>query len=165
MSGRTLFAPGQDKEFFYIFDYCQNLEFFGQNPDAVEGSLGESVGKRLFKTRLELVGELDRKRIDVVEQGSEEEVELRGDVVALLHGEVAAMNVENFVVRAKRRLVEKYAQPETWRELKLEEFSDLSQEVAGLPSELEPDDEEAKRFDLLMLNLQQPAGRGPDRIT
>ena len=32
----------------------------------------------------------------------------------MLHDEVAAMNVENFVVRAKRRLVEKYAQPEAW---------------------------------------------------
>ena len=27
-----LFGPGKDKEFFYVFDYCQNLEFFSQNP-------------------------------------------------------------------------------------------------------------------------------------
>jgi len=26
-----LFAPGKHKEYFYIFDYCQNLEFFSQN--------------------------------------------------------------------------------------------------------------------------------------
>jgi len=30
---RDLFGPGQDKEFFLIFDYCQNIEFFGANPD------------------------------------------------------------------------------------------------------------------------------------
>ncbi len=64
------------------------------------------------------------------------------------------MNVENFVVRAKRRLVEKYAKPEAWGELKLEAFAELAQEVAGLTSELEAEDEESKRFDLLMLNLQ-----------
>src|ERR1700694_2614761 len=29
---KDLFGPGQDKEFFYIFDFCQNLEFFQQNP-------------------------------------------------------------------------------------------------------------------------------------
>ena len=23
-----LFGPGKPKEFFYLFDYCQNLEFF-----------------------------------------------------------------------------------------------------------------------------------------
>ena len=72
----------------------------------------------------------------------------------VLQGEVAAMNVDNFIVRAKRRLVEKYAKPEAWGELKLEAFGELAHEVAGLPSELEAEDEEAKRFDLLMLNLQ-----------
>ena len=46
-----LFGPGKDKEFFYIFDYCQNLEFFSQNPEPTDGSLAESLGKRLFKTR------------------------------------------------------------------------------------------------------------------
>jgi type I restriction enzyme R subunit len=35
-----------------------------------------------------------------------------------------------------------------------EAVSELAQEVAGLPSELEPEAEEARRFDLLMLNLQ-----------
>src|SRR6185295_10832291 len=39
-----LFAPGQDKEFFYVFDYCQNLEYFSQNIPAVDGSVGESLG-------------------------------------------------------------------------------------------------------------------------
>ena len=97
-----LFAPGKHKEFFYIFDYCQNLEFFSQNPKTTDGALGESLGKRLFKTRLELISELDRKLSGVVQEGPEREAELRRDVAAMLQGEVAAMNVENFVVRAKR---------------------------------------------------------------
>ena len=59
---KDLFAPGKDKEFFYILDYCQNLEFFAQNPEATEGASGESLGKRLFVTRLELIGELDRAK-------------------------------------------------------------------------------------------------------
>ena len=149
-----LFAPGKHKEFFYIFDYCQNLEFFSQNPETTDGALGESLGKRLFKTRLELISELDRKLSSVVKEGPDNEAELRRDVAAMLQGEVAAMNVENFVVRAKRRLVEKYAKPEAWGELKLDAFAELAANIAGLPSELEPEDEEAKRFDLLLLNLQ-----------
>lgn len=149
-----LFAPDKHKEFFYIFDYCQNLEFFSQNPETIEGAVGESLGKRLFKTRLELISELDRKLSGVAKEGPENEAELRREVAAMLQGEVAAMNVENFVVRAKRRLVEKYAKPEAWGELKLEAMTELAHEVAGLPSELEAEEEEAKRFDLLMLNLQ-----------
>ena len=153
---RGLFGPGKDKEFFYLFDYCQNLEFFSQNPETVDAPVGESLGKRLFKTRLELVGELDRKSASAGEarEASESETELRREVVETLQREVAAMNVDNFVVRAKRRFVEKYAKPEAWRELRAEEHAELAQEVAGLPSELEAEDEEAKRFDLLMLRLQ-----------
>jgi type I restriction enzyme R subunit len=149
-----LYAPDKHKEFFYIFDYCQNLEFFKQNPDTVEGAIGESLGKRLFKTRLELISELDHKLSGGAKEGPEKEAELRREVASLLQGEVAAMNVENFVVRAKRRLVEKYARPEAWGEMKDAAFNELAQEVAGLPSELEAEDEEAKRFDFLMLNLQ-----------
>jgi type I restriction enzyme R subunit len=149
-----LFTPGKHKEFFYIFDYCKNLEFFSQNPETTDGALGASLGKRLFKSRLELIGELDRKLADPDKKGTEKEAALRLEVATLLQGEVAAMNVENFVVRAKRRIVEKYAKPEAWSELKSEALSELGLEVAGLPSELESEDEEAKRFDLLMLNLQ-----------
>jgi type I restriction enzyme R subunit len=149
-----LFAPGKDKEFFYLFDYCQNLEFFSQNPEATDGAVGESLGKRLFKTRLELVGELDRKLSVAVTESPGREADLRREVAALLQGEVAAMNVDNFVVRARRRLVEKYARPDVWNDLKPEAFNELAHEVAGLPSELEPEEEEAKRFDLLLLNLQ-----------
>ena len=149
-----LFAPGKDKEFFYIFDYCQNLEFFSQNPETTDGALGESLGKRLFKARLELISELDSKLSGRLREGPDKEADLRRDAAALLQSEVAAMNLENFVVRAKRRLVEKYQNSEAWGDLKTEAFAELAHEVAGLPSELEPEDEEAKRFDLLMLNLQ-----------
>src|SRR5229473_1689696 len=55
-----LFGPGKDKEFFYIFDFCQNLEFFSQNPDASDGSSNESLSKKLFTARVELIGELDK---------------------------------------------------------------------------------------------------------
>ena len=64
------------------------------------------------------------------------------------------MNLDNFVVRPKRRLVEKYAQPGAWTTLSDESQAELAHEVAGLPTELDAEDEEAKRFDLLMLRLQ-----------
>jgi len=82
------------------------------------------------------------------------DTEVRSVVAGLLHTEVAAMKLDNFVVRPKRRLVEKYARPEPWGILSVEALHELAHEVAGLPSEMEPEPEEAKRFDLLVLNLQ-----------
>ena len=82
------------------------------------------------------------------------DAELRKATAELLRSEVAAMNVNNFVVRPKRRLVEKYASGEAWNNLDASAYVELAHEIAGLPAELEAEDEEAKRFDLLILNLQ-----------
>jgi type I restriction enzyme, R subunit len=148
-----LFGPGKDKKFFYIFDYCQNLEFFSQNPETTDGVLTESLGARLFKTRLELITEIDRSDIEkprTREEDAESQYQLREATTELLRQEVSAMNVDNFVVRPKRRLVEIYAKPEAWKSVKADRVAELS----GLPTELKSEDEEAKRFDLLILNLQ-----------
>ncbi|HEU0300264.1 MAG TPA: DEAD/DEAH box helicase family protein [Longimicrobium sp.] len=158
-----LFGPGRHKEFFYLFDYCQNLEFFSQNPAETEGSTGESLGRRLFRTRLALAAELDRKLVaagtgaGVAEPAPagepRTEAQLYRALTDRLHGEVAAMNLENFVVRQRRHLVEKWARRPAWSSLSPERLYEL-EEVAGLPSELPPEPEEAKRFDLLILRLQ-----------
>jgi type I restriction enzyme, R subunit len=160
-----LFGPDQDKRFFYIFDYCQNLEYFSQNPETIEAAPAESLGKRLFTKRLDLIGELDRRigadpGADVIRDSNAvyedpmTEAEVRWAVGTLLHKEVAAMNVDNFVVRPHRRIVQKYAETKAWTLLSADDQIELANEIAGLPSELEAEQEEAKRFDLLMLNLQ-----------
>jgi type I restriction enzyme, R subunit len=143
-----LFGPGQEKKFFYVFDYCQNLEFFSQNPPLTDGATGASLSKRLFTARLSLIAELDKR------EEHEAEKELRSETAGRLHEEVAAMNVDNFIVRPKRRLVEIYRETKAWENLGAEQRHELSENVAGLPSELPAEDEEAKRFDLLMLRLQ-----------
>jgi len=147
-----LFGPGQDKQFFYVFDFCQNLEFFSQNPPTVEGNTAESLSARLFRARLAVIAGLDG-RLKAGTAG-DEEATLRHEVAGLLRTEVAAMNVDNFIVRPHRRLVEEYARPEAWETLPQMALDDLSAALAGLPAELDPEKVEAKQFDLLMLNLQ-----------
>jgi type I restriction enzyme R subunit len=39
----TCSAPGEHKKFFFVFDYCQNLEFFSQNPATSDGSSSEPL--------------------------------------------------------------------------------------------------------------------------
>ena len=142
---RTSSGPDDHKTCFYVFDYCGNFDFFQQELPEAEGRLSDSLGKRLFTTRLELVATLDTDHVDP---------ELRQETAATLHAEVAAMNLDNFLVRPKRRVVEKFAEREAWSTLDEDDLHALSNDVAGLPSELESEDEEAKRFDLLMYRLQ-----------
>ena len=54
------------------------------------------------------------------------------------------MNVNNFIVRPKCKLVEKYADAKAWVSLGTDEKIELVNGVAGLPSELVDDDQEAK---------------------
>jgi type I restriction enzyme R subunit len=159
-----LFGPGRDKECFFVFDYCQNLEYFSQDMPGTEGSAVASLAKRLFDARLELIEALDGRSEGELAQAVKEatakygdprsDEEVRQSVVERLQREVAAMNLDNFIVRPHRRLVEKYARPEAWAALAADALAELSHEVAGLPSELDPENEEAKRFDLLSLSLQ-----------
>ena len=159
-----LFGPDQDKELFYLFDYCQNLEYFSQDIPSTEGSVADSLGKRLFNARLELLATLDYpsgeapsgmvKEPTAAYDDPKTDDAVRRSLADLLQREVAAMNLDNFVVRPRRRLVEKYAKPESWVSLPAGALTELAHEVAGLPSELDPENEEAKRFDLLALSLQ-----------
>jgi type I restriction enzyme R subunit len=146
-----LFGPGQHKEFFFVFDFCQNFEFFNQDPVLADSRVSPSLSQRLFTTRVELLGVIDAQA-DAAEDA--ELLELRGDVASRLRDEVAGMNPDNFLVRPKRRLVEKYHQAETWGKILREERAELNQYVAGLPSALDDNDTDAKQFDLLVLNAQ-----------
>ena len=142
-----LFGPGLDKQNFYIFDFCMNLEYFNQPGAGAEGSVQKSLGQRLFEARLKLVSELD-------EVGSSEFDELRFDTAAELHRIVAGMNLDNFVVRPHRALVQKYTDATAWARLDAGSVSEIAEGLAGLPSTVRDDDEDAKRFDLIMLTLQ-----------
>jgi type I restriction enzyme, R subunit len=170
-----LFAPNQPKEFFYIFDYCQNLEFFSQNPETTDGSLNDSLSKRLFTTRLQLLTELDQRQPSTPSVGELKgtynvtepatDLEVRESIATQLQTEVAAMNPNNFLVRPQRQLVETYAQPNAWKALETERVVELSDRVAGLPTQLPSEGEDAKRFDLLMLKLQLAILRGESKVT
>jgi len=161
-----LFGPGKDKQNFSIFDYCQNLEFFSQNPDFKEGAGTEPLGTRLFKARLTLVTELDNTLAAKPEAPHTVQEpsppwgvtlsldDLRRDIANGLHGHVAAMRVDNFVVRPKRLFVEKFAKAEAWQQMGAEDVHELTTHVAHLPTELTDEDEEAKRFDMLLLRSQ-----------
>jgi type I restriction enzyme R subunit len=148
---KNLFAPGEDKQFFYIFDYCNNLEYFSQNPPTTQGSVNFSLSKNLFLKRLELMQELEART-----DQSEDEQALRAEVAERLHAEVAGMSLENFVVRPQRLLVEKYSAASAWQNLTREDYYEIGQSLAGLPSAVAEEDREelAKRFDLFMLRLE-----------
>ncbi len=153
-----LFGPGEHKEYFYVFDFCGNLEYFSQNLPGSEGSTQKSLSQRLFETRLSLIAALDREVTGDDDpapgEGEHSERGLRVDTAVALHRVVASMNVENFLVRPQREWVDRYVDWEAWRHLTPQTAEDLGRHLAGMPSADRDEDEEAKRFDLVLLRLQ-----------
>jgi type I restriction enzyme, R subunit len=170
-----LFGPGRHKEFFYIFDWCRNFEFFNENPEATEGAGADSLAKRLFAARVTLVAEIDgpqAKKLPTEEYVQAPAVVLhageigssadraaalgglRQDLAAGLRTEVAGMSLDNFLVRPHRRYVEKFASKGAWARLDADAQHELIEHVAGLPSDVRDDDLAAKQFDLLVYRTE-----------
>jgi len=159
-----IFGPGKgeegDKRFFYIFDYLGNFEYFNARIEAGDGVAAPPLGERLFESRVELLGLLQPEP-GPLERAKDSRPAFRGGEPTLVEGlrdllerQVAAMPLDNFIVRARRKWVEKFRRPEAWNPLSAEARHELVEYVAGLPSGLVDSDLEAKRFDLLCLRLQ-----------
>lgn len=159
-----LFGPGQDKSEFFIFDVCRNFEFFTEQPEGSRPTPIEALGKRIFKLRVELMQKYADVQLASPQHANEIEPLLNG-VKDLLHAQVAAMNPANFIVRPKQRWLDRFAKRERWAQLSQGDLADLSLELAGLPSELPEDTEEAKRFDHLFLQLQAAQLEGAPKYT
>jgi type I restriction enzyme R subunit len=175
---QDLFGPGRDKECFWIFDLCQNLEFFLGQGGADSTSAPESLSTRLFRSRLALIEVIDHKVGHKVDQktlqaglgmaitaaegepdGSETALRLhRHSLAELLRCHVAACPADNFLVRPHLQLVERFRNGESWASLSPDDHQDLAATLAPLPSayaEQQGDtDADARRFDLLLYNLQ-----------
>ncbi|MGV7607458.1 type I restriction-modification enzyme R subunit C-terminal domain-containing protein [Mycobacterium kansasii] len=154
-----VFGPGRNKTNFYVFDFCGNLEYFSQDLPGSEGSLQKSLNQRLFETRLGLVAAIDAdlngEPAEAPEGAGEHSEEgLRWDVARQLHAMVAGMTLDNFLVRPHRQLVEDYALWPAWKKITPEAAEVVAENLAGLPSGHVDNDEDAKRFDLLILRRQ-----------
>jgi type I restriction enzyme, R subunit len=173
----NLFGPGQHKELFRVFDYCQNLEFFGANPELKEAGTAKSLSERLFASRIDLVRALDEKggKADGFSHGAQSpyagagepppsEAVIREGALKTLQDTVTGLNLDNFLVRQRRRAVEKYREPKAWIPIDDDKRKELVDEIAPLPSERGFGTEEAKRFDLLMFSLQLALLKGSKRF-
>lgn len=146
-----LFGPGRHKDSFRIFDFCQNFEFFKQNPKITDGAVGVSLGQRLFAARVALTGLLQ----EIPEgEGSDGMTQLDADIRARLFDEVSSMTLDNFLVRAKRKTVEHFQQIDAWQNLSTDDRETLIRDLAGLPSAFEDNDITAKQFDYIVLSGQ-----------
>jgi len=143
-----LFGPGQDKTDFRVFDFCFNFDFFRENPDGIEAGSAVPLGTQLFRARVDLLGRIqENAELDP-------DSRLHTALADCLHGHVAAMNVDNFLVRMERQHVEHFRDRPRWDRLSEADREALKRRIAGLPSAADDGAIEARHFDLTVLRAQ-----------
>lgn len=171
MIGRgTRLAPGvfgdsseivDDKRAFRIFDFCGNIEYFGQDPEDRSAPAPQSLTQRLFSTRARLVSRLDGAANTT--GGTEATASVRSDAVAWLSAFVSGIPSDSFLARGRHEQISKYAAPAGWAApVSSLDADDAAAALGALPSIAATDDEQAKRFDLIMLQHELARVEGDD---
>jgi type I restriction enzyme, R subunit len=143
---KDLFALNEDKKEFIIFDFCENFEFFNAHPKGKDGNSGKSLSQRLFELRLRLAFALLGQEDDELKAYGQ-------SIIDQLVKQTQALNGESFIVRQHWEVVEKYRDAHAWNALSDLDIKALHDHIAPLMMEINQD-ELAKRFDALMLDLQ-----------
>jgi len=176
----NLFGPGRDKPCFWIFDLCQNLEFFLGQGGAESTAPPETLSTRLFNSRLALINTIDQAvpagpamALPTSHHPSDDPLSAlrqhRHTLAELLRCHVAACPADNFLVRPHLELVERFSQPQAWSQLSPDDHERLASTLAPLPSAYAAQqgdtDADARRFDLFLYTLQLALLRGEARFS
>ena len=138
---------GEDKDKFYIFDFCGNFEFFRMN----EGK-ATAVQIALQGAIFSLKAQIAFKLQDIAYQ-TPELIAFRKTLVDDMVRKVQELNKENFAVRQHLKYVELYSNPDNYTALTYENTLQMQDELATLITP-DADDAKAVRFDALMYGIE-----------
>jgi type I restriction enzyme R subunit len=142
----NVFGIGLDKKSFYIFDFCGNMEFFGDNPEGVEAGVTISLTQRVFLLKMELAVTLEKFVAD------DELNEYRVTILDELHQEILLLNQDSFVNRQHLRLIIAFADRNHWNSLTEDKLRELKKNIVPLLINSDPDFD-ARKFDAIAYRL------------
>ena len=140
-----------DKKEFYIFDWCNNFEYFSVHSDGANPVAVKSLTERLYALRLDIAAALQSAE----HQEKEDDRRLHDELKEILHAQVSQLSRARIDVRAHLQTIEPYREREAWVCLSELDVAELKGIAHLLPRPKE--NEAAKKFDVLMLYLQLEA--------
>lgn len=138
---------GEDKQKFYIFDFCGNFEFFRMNKGKSTANMMALQGA-IFSLQFEISFKLQD-----LQYQTERLIAYRKALVEHMTGKVQELNRDNFAVRQHLKYVDLYSTEKNYQTLTYEDTLTVKQELAPL-IEPEKDDAKALRFDALMYGIE-----------
>ena len=138
---------GNDKQKFYIFDFCGNFEFFRMNKGKPTANMNALQGA-IFKIKAQIAFKLQ----DLAYQTTDL-IAFRKSLVDDMVRKVGELSRENFAVRQHIKYVDKYSNPDNYQALTYEDTLIIERELVPL---IIPDEDDAKavRFDALIYGIE-----------
>lgn len=138
---------GEDKQKFYIFDFCGNFEFFRMNKGKATANMMALQGA-IFNLEFQITYKLQD-----MEYQTEHLIAYRNALIQHMSGKVQELNRENFAVRQHLKYVDLYSDQSNYQTLSYEDTLLVREELAPL---ILPDGDEASavRFDALMYGIE-----------
>lgn len=138
---------GEDKQRFYIFDFCGNFEFFRMNKGKATANMLALQGA-IFNLEFQLAYKLQDMRYQ-----TNHLIAYRNALVDHLSGKVNELNRKNFAVRQHLKYVDLYSDKNNYQALSYEDTLVVREELSPL---ILPDGDEASavRFDALLYGLE-----------
>ena len=138
-----------DKQGFYIFDFCDVFEFFRMNPDGKQPSTDLSLSQKLFELKLDLVCELQKQH----HQENEEHKEFYQKYKSELISKISHFNKNLVNVKLALKYVDKYSVEKSWEYISLLEAKEIKKQLTPL-IDSDDKDEDAKLFDCWLFNME-----------
>lgn len=145
---KGLFGEGNDKKNFYIFDLCENFEFFETVINQKESGITESISQRIFTRRLRMLQAISNMNHADYEKHSG----FREVLLNLTQIEICRIDAESFTVKPYMKQLLTYRKRDNLNNLNSQDIEEIEQTLVQLLPPVEGD-EAARRFDLLMVNL------------
>ena len=139
---KNLLGVGKDKEKFIIFDFCNNFDYFDENPQGVVASKSKSLTERVFGQKSDLALLLQR------EAKTDFERQLHGELKNELWQQVGGLGFERILVRKYGADIDPFRTEQRWDDLKEADIAILKNTVA--PLLVASGDEMAMKLDVLI---------------
>ena len=138
---------GEDKQKFYIFDFCGNFEFFRMNKGKATANMIALQGA-IFSLKFEIAYKLQHYEYQI-----ERLMLYRKALVKYMSEKVRELPRDNFAVRQHLKYVDIYSSEENYNSLTFEDTLIVRDEIAPL---ILPDGDEvnAVRFDALLYGIE-----------
>ncbi|MBQ4367383.1 MAG: hypothetical protein II786_04800, partial [Muribaculaceae bacterium] len=145
----SIFGPGKDKEYFYIFDWCRNFEYFDKNADGTAAKPVQSLTEKIFSIRAKIAFHLQHQQW----QEDEYAKGLHDEIKTLLKEQVAMLSDSHISVREKWADVSHFKDENAWTYISEVDVNTLGNVIAPLLPK-NTLDESAKKYDVLVMLIE-----------